>query len=127
MLCTALGKLDKQAEILENWVGVLSRELDVDMEARSRDCSTADMELTRILATMNNIQSKTAETENRKRGIAKRFAGVRSIIVGKMEEASEYDRADRVRVRTKLQEVARQVRSGQDSQGQRDGRLHAIS
>ena len=54
--------------------------------------------------------------QNRKRGIAKRFDGVRSIIVGKMEEASEFDRAKRVRIRTGLQEVARQVKTAKDKE-----------
>ena len=35
MLFTALGKIDKHAETLEDCIGALSSELDMDMEARS--------------------------------------------------------------------------------------------
>ena len=69
-----------------------------------------------ILAAMNKIQSKTAETESRKRGIAKRLHGVRSMIVGEMEEALEYERTKRERIRTRLQEVARQVKTAKDKE-----------
>ena len=53
MLCTAPGKIDKQTEILEDWIGALSSELNMDMEAPSSDCSTADKELAGILARKN--------------------------------------------------------------------------
>ena len=78
MLCTALSKIDKQAQILEDWIGELRSELDTDMKAC--DCFTADEELAGILAAMKEIQGKTGEKESRKRGIAKRLDGVRSCL-----------------------------------------------
>ena len=70
MICTALGKIDKQAKILEGWIGALNRELNMDIEAQSNDCSMADTELTALLVAINSIKAKSAEDESRKRGVA---------------------------------------------------------
>ena len=69
-----------------------------------------------ILAAMNKIKAKTAETESRKRGIAKCLNSVRSIIFRKMEEASENKRGKRERIRTRLTEVVRQVKTAKEKE-----------
>ena len=88
----ALGRVEIQAEMLEEWVVTLDNELDIDMEARPSDCRAADDELSRILTTMDGIQAKTAVTETRKRGIMKRLDRIMDTIDDKMEEATEYRR-----------------------------------
>ena len=92
-------------------MGALSSELNMDMKAQSSDCSIADKELAGIMVAMNKIPAKTAKTESRKRWIAKRPDGVRSMIVKEMEKALEYESANRERIRTRLHKVARQVKT----------------
>ena len=100
------------ANIVDDWIGALNIELEMDLEAWSSDCLTANEELTIILAALNSIQVKSTEAESREKWVAKLLNRVRSNFVRKMEEASEYNRAKSDRIRTKLQ--ACQVKTAQD-------------
>ena len=63
------------------------------------------------MAVVSNIHAKTAEAERRKRGTTDCLDEIRIMVVGKMEEASRWENSKKERVRTRLQDVARQAKT----------------
>ena len=61
-----------------------------DMEARSSKCRAANVELSRILNSVDRLQARTAVTKHKKEAIMGRLEQIMDIIDVKMEEATVY-------------------------------------
>ena len=61
-----------------------------DMEARSSKCRAANVELSRILNSVDRLQARTAVTKHKKEAIMGRLDKIMDIIDVKMEEATVY-------------------------------------
>ena len=60
------------------------------MEARSSKCRAANVELSRILNSVDRLQARTAVTKHKKEAIMGRLDKIMDIIDVKMEEATVY-------------------------------------